>query len=104
MKSILILIVAMFFIVGCQTQEAKTKEYYAKNLDKAKARVAECKKLETYNEIQQIDCQNATMALFSNTANRKNPYAENQNYDMRQFLGSNVNKKLKEESTSEQNK
>ncbi|MGI6724118.1 MAG: EexN family lipoprotein [Arcobacteraceae bacterium] len=97
-KAIVVLFIATI-LSGCTQEEAKTEAYYAKNLDKAKARVAECKKLETYNEIQQIDCQNATMALFSNTANRKNPYAENQNYDMRQFA------RLKpQETTSEQNK
>ena len=92
MKSILILIVAMFFIVGCQTQEAKTKEYYAKNLEEAKARIAECKKLETYNEVEQIDCGNASWALFNSSSGEESPYAKGKDVDMRKFLGSNRGK------------
>ncbi|WP_081303782.1 EexN family lipoprotein [Campylobacter fetus] len=51
------------FLTGCG-QEAKTKEYYSQHLEEAKARVAECKKLEKFNETEQIDCVNANDAIF----------------------------------------
>ncbi|NLO16675.1 MAG: EexN family lipoprotein [Arcobacter butzleri] len=92
MKSILILIVAMSFMVRCQTQEAKTKEYYSKNLEEAKARIAQCKKLETYNEVEQIDCGNASWALFNSSSGEESPYAKGKDVDMRKFLGSNRGK------------
>lgn len=54
---------AITFLTGCG-EEAKTKEYYSQHLEEAKARVAECKKLEKSNETVQLDCQNAESALF----------------------------------------
>ncbi|EKT0455021.1 EexN family lipoprotein [Campylobacter jejuni] len=53
---------ALAFFVGCG-DEAKTSEYYEKNIDEAKARVAECKKMEKMNETQQRDCSNAKWAV-----------------------------------------
>ncbi|EAJ8891600.1 hypothetical protein BU991_08465, partial [Campylobacter jejuni] len=49
---------ALAFLIGCG-DEAKTSEYYEKHIDEAKARVAECKKMEKMNETQQRDCSNA---------------------------------------------
>ncbi|EOI0642602.1 EexN family lipoprotein, partial [Campylobacter jejuni] len=46
---------ALAFLIGCG-DEAKTSEYYEKHIDEAKARVAECKKMEKMNETQQRDC------------------------------------------------
>ena len=39
----------MAFLAGCG-DEAKTSDYYKAHLDEAKARVAECKKMEKMNE------------------------------------------------------
>ncbi|WP_420975907.1 EexN family lipoprotein, partial [Campylobacter coli] len=43
---------ALAFLAGCG-DEAKTSDYYKAHLDEAKARVAECKKMEKMNETQQ---------------------------------------------------
>ncbi|HDX6240943.1 TPA: EexN family lipoprotein [Campylobacter fetus subsp. venerealis] len=51
-------------LTGCG-EEAKTKEYYSQHLEEAKARVAECKKLEKFNETEQVDCANAEDAIIS---------------------------------------
>ncbi|EIA89561.1 EexN family lipoprotein, partial [Campylobacter coli] len=40
---------ALAFLAGCG-DEAKTNDYYKTHLDEAKARVAECKKMEKMNE------------------------------------------------------
>ncbi|HDX6281777.1 TPA: EexN family lipoprotein [Campylobacter fetus subsp. venerealis] len=69
-------IAAMIFLCGCNKQEAKTKEYYDQHLEEAQVRVGECKKLEKFNEIQQLDCQNANEAVLDNKANRTNPYSK----------------------------
>ncbi|ECC0108133.1 hypothetical protein FMG34_02920 [Campylobacter jejuni] len=53
---------ALAFLIGCG-DEAKTSEYYEKHIDEAKARVAECKKMEKMNETQQRDCSNAKWAV-----------------------------------------
>ncbi len=53
---------ALAFLAGCG-DEAKTSDYYKTHLDEAKARVAECKKMEKMNETQQRDCSNAKWAL-----------------------------------------
>ncbi|MCZ6104251.1 EexN family lipoprotein [Campylobacter ureolyticus] len=66
---------ALLFLVGCE-KEAKTKEYYDQHLEEAQVRVGECKKLEKFNEIQQLDCQNANEAVLDNKANRTNPYSK----------------------------
>ncbi|EOU2824632.1 EexN family lipoprotein [Campylobacter coli] len=52
----------MAFLAGCG-DEAKTSDYYKAHLDEAKARVAECKKMEKMNETQQRDCSNAKWAV-----------------------------------------
>ncbi|MCZ6160497.1 EexN family lipoprotein [Campylobacter ureolyticus] len=66
----------MILLCGCNKQEAKTKEYYDQHLEEAQARVGECKKLEKFNETQQLDCQNANEAVLDNKANRTNPYSK----------------------------
>ncbi|HED6677900.1 TPA: EexN family lipoprotein, partial [Campylobacter jejuni] len=53
---------ALDFLAGCG-DEAKTNDYYKTHLDEAKARVAECKKMEKMNETQQRDCSNAKWAV-----------------------------------------
>ncbi|EAI3887298.1 EexN family lipoprotein [Campylobacter fetus] len=67
------------FLTGCG-QEAKTQEYYSQHLEEAKARVAECKKLEKFNETEQIDCTNANSALFLRRDRIDNPYDTNQTW------------------------
>ncbi|EAI7038464.1 hypothetical protein C1Z80_08920 [Campylobacter jejuni] len=71
---------ALAFLIGCG-DEAKTSEYYEKHIDKAKARVAECKKMEKMNETQQRDCSNAKWAVEMQSDSRV-PYGigKNQNY------------------------
>lgn len=64
---------AITFLTGCG-EEAKTKEYYDNHLEEAKAKIEECNKLEKYNEIQQIDCQNAKSSRFNNKADKTNIY------------------------------
>ncbi|HED6686284.1 TPA: EexN family lipoprotein [Campylobacter jejuni] len=62
---------ALACLIGCG-DEAKTSEYYEKHIDEAKARVAECKKMEKMNETQQRDCSNASEAiLFQRDKNNK---------------------------------
>ena len=39
-------------------------------MEEAKAKVAECKKLEKYNEVQELDCGNAADALLDDKENR----------------------------------
>ncbi|WP_231964792.1 EexN family lipoprotein [Sulfurospirillum cavolei] len=63
---------ALILLTGCG-EEAKTKEYYSQHIDEAEKRVAECEKLEKYNEIQQLDCRNAKRAIEFNP-NAKNPF------------------------------
>ena len=64
MKNIIFVAMAvMILLCGCNKQEAKTKEYYDQHLEEAQVRVEECKKLEKFNEIQQLDCQNANSAI-----------------------------------------
>ena len=53
---------ALAFLAGCG-DEAKTSDYYKTHIDEAKARVAECKKMEKMNETQQRDCSNAKWAI-----------------------------------------
>ncbi|MDP8545691.1 EexN family lipoprotein [Campylobacter coli] len=53
---------ALAFLAGCG-DEAKTNDYYKTHIDEAKARVAECKKMEKMNETQQRDCSNAKWAV-----------------------------------------
>ncbi|WP_081301442.1 EexN family lipoprotein [Campylobacter fetus] len=60
------------FLAGCG--EAKTQEYYSQHLEEAEARVAQCKKLEKFNETEQIDCTNANRALFLRSDSIDNPY------------------------------
>ncbi|EAB5365160.1 TPA: EexN family lipoprotein [Campylobacter jejuni] len=71
---------ALAFLIGCG-DEAKTSEYYEKHIDEAKARVAECKKMEKMNETQQRDCSNAKWAVEMQSDSRV-PYGigKNQNY------------------------
>ncbi|MDD7616990.1 MAG: EexN family lipoprotein [bacterium] len=77
MKNIIFVAMAvMILLYGCNKQEAKTKEYYDQHLEEAQVRVGECKKLEKFNEIQQLDCQNANEAVLDNKANRTNPYSK----------------------------
>ncbi|PCG29229.1 hypothetical protein CO988_26520 [Escherichia coli] len=61
------------FLTGCG-QEAKTQEYYSQNLKEAETKVAECKKLEKFNETEQIDCTNANRALFLRSDRIDNPF------------------------------
>lgn len=68
---------ALLFLVGCE-KEAKTKAYYTEHLDEAKIKVQKCKKLEKFNEIEQIDCQNASSALFFAPDSRV-PYGKGKN-------------------------
>ncbi|MDN5071444.1 EexN family lipoprotein [Aliarcobacter butzleri] len=63
----------LLFLSGCG-EEAKTKEYYSQHIEEAKARVAECKKLESMNETQQLDCTNANSAFFLYGNNTNNIY------------------------------
>lgn len=75
MKTILLGLLSLstlMFLSGCG-EEAKTKEYYSQHIDEAKARAEVCKKLEKYNEIQQLDCQNARRAVDFDP-NAKNPF------------------------------
>ncbi|EAK0836224.1 TPA: EexN family lipoprotein [Campylobacter fetus subsp. venerealis] len=67
------------FLAGCG-QEAKTQEYYSQNLKEAEAKVAECKKLEKFNETEQIDCTNANRALFLRNDHIDNPYDTNKTW------------------------
>lgn len=90
-KAIVVLFIATI-LSGCTQEEAKTEAYYAKNLEEAKARIAQCKKLETYNEVEQIDCGNASWALFNSSSGEESPYAKGKDVDMRKFLGSNRGK------------
>lgn len=60
----------LIFLAGCG-DEVKTSEYYKKNMEEAKARAAECKKMENLNEAQQRDCENANEALLSKRTIRK---------------------------------
>lgn len=77
-------LLALVFLTGCG-EEAKTKEYYSQHIDEAKTRVEACKKLEKYNEIQQLDCQNASSAIFFHSdTNSKNPF--DTKGDMRDFV------------------
>ncbi|MBE7358825.1 EexN family lipoprotein [Campylobacter sp. RM12327] len=69
----------LVFLTGCG-EEAKTKEYYSQHLEEAKARVAECKKLEKFNETEQIDCANANKALFLRNDHINNPYDTNKTW------------------------
>ncbi|HDX6244582.1 TPA: EexN family lipoprotein [Campylobacter fetus subsp. venerealis] len=69
-------IATMMLLSGCNKQEAKTKEYYDQHLEEAELRMQECKKLEKFNEIEQLDCQNASEAVLDNKANRTNPYSK----------------------------
>lgn len=74
-------LLVLTFFIGCG-EEAKTKEYYSQHMDEAKARAEACKKLEKYNEIQQLDCQNARRAIdFDPKAS--NPFDTKE--DMRSF-------------------
>ena len=72
---------ALAFLAG-RGDEAKTSDYYKAHLDEAKARVAECKKMEKMNETQQRDCSNAKWAVEMQTDNRV-PYGigKNENYN-----------------------
>ncbi|HEB9307722.1 TPA: EexN family lipoprotein [Campylobacter coli] len=54
---------ALAFLAGCG-DEAKTSDYYKAHLEEAKARVAECKKMEKMNKAQQRDCSNANEAVL----------------------------------------
>ena len=56
-------IATITFLTGCG-EEAKTKEYYSQHLEEAKAKVAECNKLEKTNEKQELDCKNAKTSLL----------------------------------------
>ncbi|ECK7561863.1 EexN family lipoprotein [Campylobacter coli] len=56
---------ALAFLAGCG-DEAKTSDYYKTHIDEAKARVAECKKMEKMNETQQRDCSNAKWTIETN--------------------------------------
>ncbi len=74
---------AITLLTGCG-EEAKTKEYYDKHLEEAKTKVEDCKKLEKYNEVQQLDCGNAKDAVFNNKENRRNIYDTKD--DMSEFV------------------
>ncbi|KAA3682675.1 hypothetical protein CFV33872_09940 [Campylobacter fetus subsp. venerealis CCUG 33872] len=64
MKNIIFGAIATTILLsGCNKQEAKTKEYYDQHLEEAELRMQECKKLEKFNEIEQLDCQNANSAI-----------------------------------------
>lgn len=58
----------LLFLVGCG-EEAKTKNYYVKNLDEAKIKVQECKKAEKLNETQRLECQNANSTILNSGKN-----------------------------------
>lgn len=73
---------ALAFLAGCG-DEAKTSDYYKAHLDEAKARVAECKKMEKMNETQQRDCSNAKWAVEMQTDNRV-PYGIGKNEKLQQ--------------------
>ncbi|HDX6281790.1 TPA: EexN family lipoprotein [Campylobacter fetus subsp. venerealis] len=66
-------------LTGCG-EEAKTKEYYSQHLEEAEIKVAECKKLEKFNETEQVDCANANKALFLRSDRINNPYDTNQTW------------------------
>jgi PBP1b-binding outer membrane lipoprotein LpoB len=61
------------FLSGCMEEEAKTREYYQAHLDEAEAVKEKCKKLETFNAIEQIDCANANEAIFFGNPKKKRP-------------------------------
>ncbi|MDA3078544.1 EexN family lipoprotein [Campylobacter sp. JMF_06 NA1] len=66
MKRILTLslVAAMGFgLSGCGEQDPRTADYFADNIEIAKARVDECKKMERMSEKTQTDCENAKMAV-----------------------------------------
>lgn len=71
MRKFIFGVITIAIFTGCG-EKAKTKEYYEQHLDEAKARIEQCKKLEKYDEIQQLDCENAKLAVF---------YAPNQRVD-----------------------
>lgn len=50
------------FLAGCG-EEAKTVNYYKDHIEEAKAKLQECKKMETVNDTKELDCQNAQSAV-----------------------------------------
>ena len=55
--------VAIFGFAGCGDADPRTVDYFENNLEIAKKRVDECKKMERMSEKTKEDCQNAQSAI-----------------------------------------
>ena len=48
---------------GCDEEDPRTVDYFENNIEVAKSRVDECKKMERQSEKVKEDCNNAKMAI-----------------------------------------
>lgn len=48
---------------GCGEEDPRTVDYFENNIEVAKSRVDECKKMERQSEKVKEDCNNAKMAI-----------------------------------------
>ena len=65
-KFLFISISGLLLFSGCNEEKKftpKTKDYYLKNIEIAKKRIVECKKMGATVEEIKIDCTNAKMAV-----------------------------------------
>jgi len=71
----------MLLFSGCNHEKKftpKTKNYYLKNIEIAKSRVSECKKIGAAKEEIRIDCTNAQMAINEIISKSNSPIIGNE--------------------------
>lgn len=81
MKKILLIgISALLLLSGCNEEKfiPKTKEYYLNNIELAKNRLVECKKLGALKGDLKIDCINAQLAVNETISKSNRPIIGNE--------------------------
>ena len=75
-KLILFYFVMLVLLTGCNEEKKfipKSKKYYVNNLQIAKKRLIECKKLGMGTEAIRIDCTNANLAINEKISKSNRP-------------------------------